>query len=511
MNVNIQNRLVKKGYIPEEIRQWYSSKILASRLDTIHNNIDISKVKTSKPSQISIPKGRFHRRVISIPNPYSYIQLSYTIHNNWAEIESHFEKSKLSLTKPVFINGIERSVSKKYSFEEISRIFNDSSVGKNYVLKTDISRFYTSIYTHSIPWAMHGKDFAKKKGNRGDNYLGNLLDRQMRNSQDAQTAGIPVGTDVSLIVSELIGCGIDEQVISNFSNITGFRYIDDYYLFFRKKEEAEAVLASLQRTVGQFELELNNEKTAIYELPRSTEPVWTSKLNSIQLNNDNLLSYINTVYDLFSNYPNDEVMRYAIARINNIQITKKNWKTYQAFLLNAMTFDPLSMPIATDTFFKYYLKSYGVDKIMIENAIENIVEKAIITNHHYEIIWSLWLLKLLKMKHSDSIKSMVCNIDNPIIALIMLSENHRRELDTSLWQSHMCFDELYEANWILAYEALYRGWLPSNSSKNYIESDPFFKCLKERNVTFFNTKARDEWAMQNFDHRLLNLHLSGAF
>ena len=122
MNVNIHNRLIKKGYIPEEIRQWYSSEILASRLDTIHGAIDFTKVKTSKPVNISIPKGRFHRRKISIPNPYNYIQLSSTIHNNWAEIETHFNKSKLSLTKPEFINGVERSVSKKYSFEDISRI-----------------------------------------------------------------------------------------------------------------------------------------------------------------------------------------------------------------------------------------------------------------------------------------------------------------------------------------------------------------------------------------------------
>ena len=163
----------------------------------------------------------------------------------------------------------------------MGRIFNSSSVGKNYVLKTDISRFYSSIYTHSIPWAMHGKSFAKQKGNRGDNHLGNLLDKQMRNSQDDQTLGIQVGNDVSLIVSELIGCAIDELVLNEFNSVVGFRYIDDYYLFFRKKEEAETVLASLRRTIGQFELELNNEKTTIYELPRSTEPEWTSKLNSI--------------------------------------------------------------------------------------------------------------------------------------------------------------------------------------------------------------------------------------
>ena len=32
--------------------------------------------------------------------------------------------------------------------------------GARYILKTDISQFYPSVYTHSIPWALHGKAIA---------------------------------------------------------------------------------------------------------------------------------------------------------------------------------------------------------------------------------------------------------------------------------------------------------------------------------------------------------------
>lgn len=37
------------------------------------------------------------------------------------------------------------------------------SIGKKYVVKSDITSCYPSIYSHSISWALLGKDEAKKK------------------------------------------------------------------------------------------------------------------------------------------------------------------------------------------------------------------------------------------------------------------------------------------------------------------------------------------------------------
>lgn len=57
------------------------------------------------------------------------------------------------------------------------------------IVRTDINQFYGSIYTHSIPWALHGK--ATAKANRSPALLGNALDECVRNAQDGQTIGVP--------------------------------------------------------------------------------------------------------------------------------------------------------------------------------------------------------------------------------------------------------------------------------------------------------------------------------
>ncbi len=67
-------------------------------------------------------------------------------------------------------------------------------------MKTDLSRFYQTIYTHSLPWAIHGK--AQAKENKENGLYGNKLDSCVRNTQDQQTIGLPVGPDTSFILSE---------------------------------------------------------------------------------------------------------------------------------------------------------------------------------------------------------------------------------------------------------------------------------------------------------------------
>ncbi|MCV5837901.1 RNA-directed DNA polymerase, partial [Escherichia coli] len=83
--------------------------------------------------------------------------------------------------------------------------------------KTDISRFYHSIYTHSIAWTYHTKDISKR--NRSNSLFGNVLDKHSQDSQDGQTIGLPIGPDTSLIIAESLLSNIDlklsEKGISN--------------------------------------------------------------------------------------------------------------------------------------------------------------------------------------------------------------------------------------------------------------------------------------------------------
>lgn len=231
MSIIIQKKLLKKGYFPDEVGYWFSTKTLSENYTKILNYAQYDRKKISKSLKYSIPKGKFHRRNLEISNPYNFLFLTKEIHDNWKDISTHLEKSKLSLTTPVFLANKHRAISRKHSFEDITTMFITSAVGANYVLKTDISRFYSTIYTHSIPWALHTKLVSKNK-KTDTTLLGNRLDKLIRDSQDGQTIGIPIGPDTSLIIAEIIGVAIDEELIKDIECLSAFRYIDDYFIFF---------------------------------------------------------------------------------------------------------------------------------------------------------------------------------------------------------------------------------------------------------------------------------------
>ena len=107
------------------------------------------------------------------------------------------------------------------------------STGYRYVVITDISGFFPTIYTHTIPWALHGKSIAKQNQSKTPEFFGNILDDRCMGVQDRQTIGLPIGPDTSHIIAEIIGVSIDEAIKKSLGTWPkGFRYVDDFYFFF---------------------------------------------------------------------------------------------------------------------------------------------------------------------------------------------------------------------------------------------------------------------------------------
>jgi len=136
---------------------------------------------------------------------------------------------------------------------------------------TDIQNFYPSIYTHSISWALHSK-----MSSRSDRFkyelLGTKLDRLFQNSRDTQTNGIPIGSQVSDIIAEIILVHVD-CLLSKWlkkekldSRIIISRFRDDYRILSKNRSEANKALKSLNRILcEEFDLVLNANKTYIYD------------------------------------------------------------------------------------------------------------------------------------------------------------------------------------------------------------------------------------------------------
>ena len=388
-------KALSKGYFPKELPPAFNTesfgRIITSNYATLPTLFrQGGHVSTSAIHNASRPG--LLRRKLAIPNPVNIFRITETLSENWQTIESHVNSSPLSLTTPQ-IGGGRRAIDRKHTLKELPELLARSRSTSRYVLKTDISRFYPSIYTHSIPWAFHTKPIAKL--NKSPDLFGNLVDKAVRDAQDQQTMGIPIGPDVSLVISESILTCVDLALAERIS-VNGLRYIDDIHLGFDSMGEAENALSHIQELLTDFELALNPLKTEISELPSSFENLGISELRAFSLRSEtgyqksDLLHYFNMAYDLANKYPTEPILKFAVSRLISVDINPKNYGLFENFILQCGNAQPSCLAYVNNHLIKYMRAGYNLDKDRIEHILNKVIAIEASSGHGNEVANCLW-------------------------------------------------------------------------------------------------------------------------
>lgn len=232
-------------------------------------------------------------RHLGVPHPEAYAVQALAIAKHWQDISTHCNQPK-----PVFSRihvrhiGNGRIFEMNYKGNERYRLEEDEQKwmsGAKYVVEADIATCFPSIYTHSIPWALHDK-IAAKKSNSLSKLLGNLLDKCTQNTRDRQTNGLLIGPHASNIISEIILTKIDVDLQAK-GHLKIKRHVDDYRYYAGSFEEAEKFIKDLGMVLRAYEMFLNEKKTRIVPLPSSSEASWVLILNRHPLPKDEELKF----------------------------------------------------------------------------------------------------------------------------------------------------------------------------------------------------------------------------
>lgn len=186
--------LLGKGYFPKELPPCFHSSLFATNYSNIAqdaianenaslttfqntvntipglNRIQITEEKVkykqifknrlsfSDAVQFSIPKSGLSRNIVKITNPLNQGKLADVISTNYNAISQLYNDSIFSTTKPQIQTEIGEG--KRAVKHENYGFFKETCVIESFKyaiqLKTDISKFYPSIYTHSVPWVTFG-------------------------------------------------------------------------------------------------------------------------------------------------------------------------------------------------------------------------------------------------------------------------------------------------------------------------------------------------------------------
>jgi hypothetical protein len=489
--------VIDKGYFPVEIPPAFSTSSFAGAMAHLPSDLNKFAKKSSRCAFHSIPRLQHHRRLLGIPNPLHQLKLTVLLERHWADLENHMSKSALSMTGMQHMPGSKRGLERAHDFGDLDRERVIRSSSSRFLLKADLSRFYHTLYTHSISWALHTKAEAKSK--QSDRSLfGNLIDEAVRNTQDKQTLGIPVGPVTSDLISELVGTSLDVELSNVRQGLKGLRYVDDYYLYFATRSEAEAALADLHSVANHFAVEINPLKTRISELPEPIQPSWKSELRAHAISSgrerDDLLAFFSRAFENASKYPGNNVLKYAVKHSAGFKISHDNWPLYESLLIGSLVAEPSLAPTLTPILAQHQNDGYKLDLDKLREALAEIASYHARFKQGFEVAWALWIGKLFEVTFPAKVWADVSSLDDSFVALLSLdlrANGLADALDPMLWSQHMKASHLYSENWLIAYEALIKGWLPSTDGSNYVAADDFFASLSTYGVEFYDTGTRD--------------------
>ena len=332
--------------------------------------------------------------------------------------------------------------------------------------------------------------------NRSPELAGNLLDLWVRNGQDRQTIGIPIGPDTSLVIAELVLSSVDEEFSSLGGTGNGFRRVDDYEFGFASRSNAEENLALLQQALAKHELALNPRKTTIKELPVPLEEPWATELRATAISESKrgqargIVRLFDRAFSHSKLNPDVHVLNYAIGIIGRVEIHPESWPIYQDLLLQCAMVEPGTLRFVLDELVKYSGKGFESDTESISEVLNHQIIRYAPLGHSSEVSWAVWGLMEFGLQVEPAATKQLSNMEDPVVALLALDCNSRglisASLDCSAWQSELGDDALYSEQWLLSYEATIKEWLPASTDPPSIERDENFTFLKELGVSFYD-------------------------
>lgn len=481
------------GLFPEKIPNFVSSESFFEFFLRIKKQKfeDLGKdyIRYESMRNINIP------RIMGVPNPFAYANLCNCISINWDRIKTHLLNNVSTLDYKVSRIHIRKMNDVNHLFEmNYKNREKDGSpeqkilIGRNYCVRADISNFFPSVYSHSIPWALIGKENAKKnKELKGEWY--NIFDRVIRNTKNEETNGILIGPHTSNLISEIILLVVDKNLYEK-----GYRYIrniDDFECYVYSYEEAENFLLDLSAELKKFELNLNNKKTSITPLPMASVSDWVNKLNNFNVGNkitdDNkiifelkqLRAFLDLSIELMLNENNSAILNYAFKVISSKHLGSDSYK----YFLNYAHHLLLLYPYLAHIFDEKVFVPFEVSEIKI-SEISNNLYKVGITKRFYEacsysVFWSLKYN--FEINHSiikDSLESNDCIF----LTLAYLYAKKTNDVDgvkkLKAKAKHLKIND-FDRYWLFIYEVLPESELIGD-----------FKRIKKEKISFIKSEYK---------------------
>ena len=515
--------LLSKGYFPNELPSVFTTEdfgehivdiLVDWRKGGVFSKKSTGKIPQTKklkrdsygykvdPAEIEIiskPKRGYERRNIHITHPVPQALLSLEITKNWSCIQKWLLRQEFSLDE-IRIDGSYRRSIKGINFEIHKAKKGYIEATSDWLVKTDITRFYPTIYTHSIAWAAYGKERVKTNLKLYEGSLADRLDLLVRSCNRNQTIGIPIGPETSRIIAEVISSRIDADFqveVPNIAKERVDRLQDDWFIGVDKLEDAERALSAISSVYRNYGLEINGSKTSIDRLIGMTGSHWVSEISAFlshrpgPARGPRLKEFLALSLRLQAAFPAEPVINYALSIVESQDVAAGDVESLESFLLKAAVISPISMDRICRIILNIDHKTKRISSRRIGARFTKLSERNLENGNIFEVIWLLYTLRGLKVPlYSKRISEIIENTASSSLGLILLDMQSKglciASLPKDMWVSKITKERVSsDWIWLLAYEGIRHGWL-NDPSKTM--ASPFFRAMASRDIVFYDPK-----------------------
>lgn len=498
--VSLDRDLLSKGYLPEGLPPFFFTEQVAEYFENNPPANYLSKGEHPvNAATYSGSKRGLTRREFKFSHPVTAYDLGRFVVSKKPELDAHFAKTRFSLSTPKHDPSADRAlVISSHSVVDERRL--ERLARYRFIAKTDISRYYHSVYTHSIPWAMHGK-----KASKGDRFATsatvfcNRLDYILRNGQDGQTIGIPVGPDASRVVSEIICTAIDLRFMerNTVKDYEVVRHVDDIWIGANTHAEAERANWAYREAIREFELDINEAKTAIHSADFRFADVWPSEITTrlrqsrwatSSHRRESLRAALEFAFSTSVSANDDGVLKYVVRALDRERYALSDWETIEPFLKRASVHFGHTFDYVARVLVWRMLTRGDVDKKAWQPIIAEILDRHARLGNDSEVCWALYVCLRLKIKVAPRAAENVvlnCGALSVLALLGCIEEGLVRTNAFDIARDLIATETGNGRYWPLMLEWTSRGW-PKHSVVNLQLKNPTLEEMAKKGVSLFD-------------------------
>lgn len=517
----ILRALLGKGYFPKELPPTFTTATFAQEVENILPDWEAAELFAKRPKKknrtkyksnaygyevpkaemesISVPKIGFERRAVGITHPIPQALLCREIAENYPTIQKWLTRQTYSLDEIRVSEKFARAIKGiNFPLHRAKKSYIEAT--SDWLVKTDITRFYPSIYTHSLTWAAYGKEKVKSRLKLFEGSLADRLDILVRACNRNQTIGIPIGPETSRILAEIISSRIDDDLRTGFDDIeieSVDRLQDDWFVGVKTLERSEKVLSQISAAYREYSLDINGRKTSVTRIIQHFEEGWKTELAGFlshkpgELKGARLREFLSLTLRLQLEYEKQAVTNYALSVLEDQSFVKSDVEALESFLLKAAISSPGSMSRIAEMILNLDYDTKAVSKHRIASRFAELALRALENGNSYEAIWLIYTLRGLKCIIVDKqLVDMITSCNSSVLALMLLDMKDRGlvrcAISTTHWEAQISETSITnDWSWLLAYEAMRRGWLPDPDG---LMARPFFAAMRSRGVVFYDER-----------------------